>query len=212
MLYRKRALEKARGEIGVKERPAGSNSGFRVSQYQAATSLGGTGWPWCAALVNWAFEQADRPLVELKRSASVPVLLNEAKKLGWVKTVPEPGDLACFQFPPADPTPDHIGFVDRVDGNTLFTIEGNTSMSSDSNGGEVMARIRSMSQVQGLIRVPGRERWRYEMVSGGQVIAQSKVFFGDGVKLFSNWYASIKPKAKALATKGKSYTTRRRKL
>lgn len=48
-------------EVGVLEQPLGSNTGTRVKQYQATTSLGGTGWPWCAAFVEWCWERAGVP-------------------------------------------------------------------------------------------------------------------------------------------------------
>lgn len=47
----------ALAEVGVTEVPLGSNSGPRVRQYQAATELAGTGWPWCAAFVEWCWKR-----------------------------------------------------------------------------------------------------------------------------------------------------------
>lgn len=47
----------ALAEVGVTEVPMGSNTGPRVRQYQAATDLGGTGWPWCSAFVEWCWKR-----------------------------------------------------------------------------------------------------------------------------------------------------------
>jgi CHAP domain len=43
-------VEWASREVGTHE-SGGANTGSRVRYYQAATWLGGTGWPWCAAFV-----------------------------------------------------------------------------------------------------------------------------------------------------------------
>ena len=53
-----KVVEIALAEVGVTEVPLGSNRGPRVQQYQAPTELGGTGWPWCAAFVEWVWEKA----------------------------------------------------------------------------------------------------------------------------------------------------------
>ncbi len=47
----------ALAEVGVTEVPLGSNTGPRVQQYQAATDLGGTGWPWCSAFIEWCWKR-----------------------------------------------------------------------------------------------------------------------------------------------------------
>jgi len=49
--------EVATEEIGTKE-IGYTNTGERVGQYQAATSLGGTGWPWCAAFICFVVREA----------------------------------------------------------------------------------------------------------------------------------------------------------
>ena len=71
----------------------------------------------------------------------------------WVgRTDPQPGDIAIFNWDGGQP--DHIGIVQQNEGNGVFTtIEGNTSVSSNSNGGEVMQRSRHIVQVDGFGRV-----------------------------------------------------------
>ena len=50
--------------------------------------------------------------------------------------------------------PDHIGIVEEYLGGGKFNaIEGNTSVGNDSNGGEVMRRLRYISQVDGFGRL-----------------------------------------------------------
>ena len=83
MLVRERALEMALAEAGkhVHEQ-GGANTGPRVKEYQAATSLGGTGWAWCDAFCDFCFAEAGRPLDELKRSAGVELSYELAKAKG----------------------------------------------------------------------------------------------------------------------------------
>lgn len=159
--FRELALQKGLKEVGVKEVPADSNSGPRVMEYQSATSLGGTGWPWCAAFVNWCYREVGRPLVELTRSASVPVLLSTARKIGWAVHVPARGDVVCYDWdtltgPDKGETPDHVGIIVKITSATTFqALEGNTAVGNDSNGGQVMLRDRNVSMVEGFFRVPG---------------------------------------------------------
>lgn len=51
----------ASSQVGVMESPVGSNSGGSASSgvrwYQAATFLGGSGWPWCAAFCCRAWSE-----------------------------------------------------------------------------------------------------------------------------------------------------------
>lgn len=45
-------VSRARSYLGQHENPMGSNRGTFVQECQAASFLGGTGWPWCAAFVD----------------------------------------------------------------------------------------------------------------------------------------------------------------
>lgn len=64
-------------------------------------------------------------------------------------TTPKPGDIVHFDWNGNHKTRDHCGFVESVEdnGNTIITIEGNTAVGNDSNGGAVMRRTRYRSQV-----------------------------------------------------------------
>lgn len=160
MTLQQNVVQIALGEKGVVESPAGSNSGKRVMEYQAATSLGGTGWPWCAAYVAWCYAQAKRPLRGWN-TAYVPSYVRTAKDRDYGLRVVAasdaiPGDLVCFDWG-KDGVSDHIGLLlTKVTPNGNFrSIEGNTAFGNDSNGGKVMERDRNTSQVQVFIRVDG---------------------------------------------------------
>ena len=141
------ALAEAAKWIGTKESPAGSN---RVEFSKWYGMVG----PWCAMFVTYCYEQASEALgkvsstfVRGSRYAYVPYVLNDARngRNGLsVTTTPEPGDLVIFDWN-RDANPDHIGLFEKWVSATQFsTREGNTSIGNDSNGGEVMRRIRSI--------------------------------------------------------------------
>ena len=69
------------------------------------------------------------------------------KKEGRWGTTPQVGDLVFFKFKTNSRWTNHIGIVIDVLGNEITTIEGNTSINSDDNGGAVMRRKRSSNIV-----------------------------------------------------------------
>jgi hypothetical protein len=78
-----------------------------------------------------------------------------------ITNAPEPGDLVCYDWE-GNGEFDHIGiFEGWVEGSNKkkFTaIEGNTSIESNSNGGEVMRRTRDLSCA---LFVDVAESWDY---------------------------------------------------
>ena len=70
------------------------------------------------------------------------------------KEAAKPGDLVLFDFNGNHSYRQHVGIVVSQTGNTLTCIEGNTSVTSNDNGGSVMRRVRYVSQVVGYIRPP----------------------------------------------------------
>jgi len=142
---RARALRKATGELGTKESPAGSNRVLYSDWY-------GMVGPWCAMFCTWAFETGAQELGEDSPSfvrgtyyAYVPYLLSDARagRRGLsVTSQPKAGDLVVYDWE-RNGEPDHVGiFEEWVSGRAFTAIEGNTSVSNDSNGGEVMRRQR----------------------------------------------------------------------
>lgn len=155
---RQRALAVAKSQIGVTEHPPGSNDGPKVRMYQRVT--GAFRAPWCASFTAWAYKEAGRSLRGFN-TAYVPSYVDSARKRrNGLVVVPAdkvlPGDFACFDWG-RDGVADHIGIVSRPpDRSGSFTaVEGNTSYGNDSNGGQVMLRNRSTSQVLAFVRVMG---------------------------------------------------------
>ena len=137
-------LEIARGELGTKESPAGSN------QVKYASWYGLPGQPWCVMFVMWVFAQAGAALPT--RTASCTLLMNAAKKAGsWVTSGYLPGDVVIYDWG-ANGLPDHCGIVESASGSAVTAIEGNTAVGNDSDGGEVMRRERQTRQILGAVR------------------------------------------------------------
>lgn len=137
-------LALARAELGYREAPAGSNR----TKYGAWYGL--NGYPWCMMFVQWVFAQAGVPLPV--RTASCGQFLGAARAAGqWVTGGYRPGDVVIYDFPGGAAT-DHCGIVTATLPSGVRAIEGNTSGKSDSNGGEVMERIRSNKYILGAWR------------------------------------------------------------
>lgn len=134
----------AKGELGYKESPANSNK----TKFGAWYGLDGQ--PWCMMFVQWVFNQAGVSLPV--KTASCTAMMNAAKKAGmWVTTGFKPGDVMIYDWG-GDRVPDHCGIVESVSGTTVTAIEGNTAVGNDSDGGEVMRRSRTTSQIIGAVR------------------------------------------------------------
>jgi peptidoglycan hydrolase-like protein with peptidoglycan-binding domain len=72
-------------------------------------------------------------------------------KGSWVTSGYKPGDLLIFDF--GSPGIDHIGILEKVNPDgSLITVEGNTGVGNDANGGAVMRRTRYTKNVIGACR------------------------------------------------------------
>jgi hypothetical protein len=158
MLARERALR-----IGLAEARAGvvekrDNFSKRIKQYQAADSFKparDTGYPWCNSFVVWCYREARRELTETARSAGVQLTATLANRADLGVKRPARGDIVCFQFPPVDPTLDHIGFVlDVLADGSIRTLEGNTPGDARELDG-VFVKIRPRALCHTFIRIPG---------------------------------------------------------
>lgn len=148
-----RLLDIARAELGTKESPAGSNKVKYNTEYygrEVYDGLWGTTFPWCAVFVWWCCKKAG---VQLPiKTASCGTLMASAKTHQmWVTSGFKPGDIVIYDFPKGADT-DHCGIVETAGGASVVSIEGNTAIGNDSNGGEVMRRTRTTSQIIGAVR------------------------------------------------------------
>ena len=151
-------LKVARGELLVKESPAGSNNVkyntayYGREVYDTATAK----YPWCVVFLWWCFRQAGASALFFggNKTASCGTLMSYAKTHGlYVSSGYAPGDLMFMRFSTKRTTPEHIGIVKEVRANgDLVTIEGNTGVGNDANGGQVQQRVRYAWQALGAYR------------------------------------------------------------
>ena len=146
MATAKEILAVARGELGYKESPAGSNR----TKYGARFGLNGQ--PWCMLFIQWVFTQAGAESLLAARTASCGAFMRAAKSTGrWVTSGYQPGDVVIYDFPGGGAT-DHCGIVVTALTTGVRAIEGNTASGDDSNGGEVMERTRPEKYIVGAVR------------------------------------------------------------
>ena len=156
------ALEMAHTQLGTKESPPDSNN-VKYNTWYYGHPVNGSQYAWCAVFVSWCFANSV-PFYKLRKPsfkyAYVPFVVANARsgKSGLqvvARSGVRRGDLVCFDWE-GDGIADHIGFfngwINQTSG-TFKTIEGNTSLTDQSNGGEVMARERTISQVRVFARV-----------------------------------------------------------
>jgi hypothetical protein len=126
-------VEIARSQLGVTE------DGKNITDYGKFTGTDGKAW--CAAFASWVYDKAFNGNKDARNkalrggtSASVSTFLNNFKKANAITQTPQPGDLAIYKNGTS-----HVGIVEAVDGNTVYTIEGNTSpdKSFSRDGGSV---------------------------------------------------------------------------
>jgi len=150
-------VAKAKDELGVKE--TNDNSGTRVKQYQAATTLGGSHWPWCAALVSWCIKEAEKKTgldIPWSFSASCDVLWADGRSRAIIRSSPQVGDVFLVKakkgngYSTADAI--HTGFVVGVHGPKFTTVEGNTNDDGGREGVAVLGHTRDVGERYAFIR------------------------------------------------------------
>ena len=114
----------ARGEGGQAEQPPGSNNSPRIAEYRRAVAGNPGPGPWCAYFVSWVAKKAGMPIGPNGGGfGSVDAVWAWAKGAGRTVAAgsgrPRPGDLIVWD--------EHIGIVESVSGDTIRTIEGNSS-------------------------------------------------------------------------------------
>lgn len=152
------ALKVAASQVGVMERPEGSNGGPEVDAYLKSVGLG-TGFYWCAAFVYWCFQQAS-----VKIGKPNPVFKTAGVINHWNKTKGKKIAAAAAVENPALLKPGqifiinngrgtgHTGIIEKIEGGFLHTIEGNSNPAGSSNGIGVFRLERKIAKInQGFI-------------------------------------------------------------
>ena len=143
------AIRLAKSELGVTEFPANSNN-VKYNTWFYGKLVQGAQFPWCAVFISYIFK--DSPNL-VKKTASCLDMLDWFEDHGRIVTHPQPGDVVFFKYSTNKRRTNHVGLVISVaDINNFLTIEGNTSVKSDDNGGAVMERRRTMKNVVAFAR------------------------------------------------------------
>lgn len=182
-------VAKAASQIGVKESPANSNN-TKYGQWYGMNYE-----PWCDMFVSWCADQIGA-LDLVGKYAYCPYHVDYFKKKGWWldrEEKPQPGDLIFFAN---EGVACHVGIVERRNGTvSVTTIEGNTSTSSNDNGGAVMRRERKYGTVgsKWYILGFGRPKWPEQPASKtGTWVHDSKGWwykYSDGTWPKNQWLA-----------------------
>lgn len=141
------AVELCRSYLGTKENPAGSNRGSAQPDDWQERVIGYSGNPWCACFstcIAW-----DCGVVG-SGSAAVTVLVDMAQQAtgmmrGWTT---DPAQVLRGDFAIVGCTTCHVGVV-VDDADACHLIEGNGDDGGSYNGGEVVERWRSRSEIVG---------------------------------------------------------------
>lgn len=137
----KHIIERAKGELGVKESPPNSNN-VKYNTWYYGHQVNGASYPWCATFISWLFKP-EQGLC--KKTASCLEMLEWFEKRNQIVKSPQAGDIVFFHYSTNPRRTNHVGLVVSVNGNIINTIEGNTSNSangSQDNGGMVAQRNR----------------------------------------------------------------------
>lgn len=140
-------LEIAISQIGKEETPRGSNWGPDVKKYLASV---GIDFPasWCMAFVYWCAQNAGASNM-LAKTGGVLAQWN-ATPPGRRLAKPEVGCVFIMDYGKGL---GHTGFVEKVDGSSVHTIEGNTNDTGSREGYEVCRRVRPIAKMKGFIKV-----------------------------------------------------------
>jgi hypothetical protein len=152
----------ALAEVGVSEKPRGSNRGSMVDQYQSATDLNALQWgAWCAAFVCWvmlqamAAEQGKRYTFRRMTTAAVRFIKTwSLRQDDSTRTRDEPGldiqpgDVVIYRF-------SHTGIAVTAPDNNgcVQVVEGNTNKEGGREGYEVCKQTRKCSAIKTRIRI-----------------------------------------------------------
>lgn len=140
-------------QIGTAEMPPNSNN-VKYNTWYYGREVFGSAYPWCMVFCQWVYDKAEIKLPIRTASCTTLMDASKAKKSFVDNKHLAPGDLLLFDFAakPTGTKATHCGILSSINGANLKSIEGNTSTKDETNGGTVMMRDRTISQVVGAFR------------------------------------------------------------
>lgn len=109
----------AKSQVGYREPKP------RHSKYNRWIGRTGARDPWCGFFVSWLAHAAGKPKA-VPKAKSFPALVSAERKRGRTTSKPRVGRLAYIGYF-VKGTPSHVGIVSKVEGDHVWTIEGNVS-------------------------------------------------------------------------------------
>lgn len=112
---------------------------------------------WCGMFVDYVFKKSLKSdwLDKCSNFAYVPTIVSWAKKQKYWNSdyrKAKEGDLVIYNWKPTEKHYSHVGIVKRVKGNTVTSIEGNTTSGIRKNC--VAKKNRNKKYVAGVILLP----------------------------------------------------------
>jgi hypothetical protein len=120
-------LDECRSHLGFIEGPGENETPFGKAR-------GANFQPWCAAFVSFCLNQTG---TGHGRIVYVPTIVAKYRDEGRLHTTPQVGDLFCLWFP-SKKRYAHVGAVESVDGDFVWTVEGNSNKAGSRTGGAVV--------------------------------------------------------------------------
>ncbi|MFI6319758.1 peptidoglycan-binding protein [Nonomuraea sp. NPDC050556] len=155
-----KVIAQARRDLGMREKPDGSNLVPITKKFGKIPGYpsGGYGYPWCAAATSiWCKRAGMRPNIDYPHTAGTKAQYAWAKARGRWFSSPKAGDLVLFTRGGANGIY-HVELVEKVTAATITTVGGNTSGRTDKgvqgNGNGVYRKTLSRmgSRIYGYVR------------------------------------------------------------
>lgn len=121
---RQRVVSIARSQSGQ-----GKGDGWKKYLQGVVTHMPGQKVHWCGIFATWVFHQAGITSEKWEYGEGISRILKQTNN-------PKPGDVLYIDQPYQ-----HHGIVERIDGNTVYSVDGN------SPGGVVAPRKRDISEI-----------------------------------------------------------------
>lgn len=141
----------AAAQLRTLEKPEGSNK-----QKYAKLARHANGQPWCATFLVAGLKVNDVPMVAGTDTAFTPTMQKAFKRARRLHDEPRAGDIGHVFYPNLDGGRiGHVFFVERVEGDFVQTIEGNTNRNASRTGIGVFRhrrRWRNSSSIRGFGR------------------------------------------------------------
>lgn len=159
-----KALAWVRSKVGEQEHPMGSNRGPFVQSCQAATWLGGTGWPWCVATWVKAWTVAGRKLPYRGAGAYEFLRWHQQHLPGWVRPLEKarPGAAVILNVGAG-----HLAMLNKPwkHGEKVNTVNGNVHDSVDYVEWDPHLVRGVVDPPEDIGVVPPAKKPRYEIVT-----------------------------------------------